>query len=77
MQDSLRIVLLNARSEVAWRQTHIPGSIPVPYYKDPEDFVKDMPNDSTRIIVYCSYPHAASQKVVNNLIRNGFKILRF
>jgi cbb3-type cytochrome c oxidase subunit III len=73
MKDSLRIVLLDARSEVAWRQTHIPGSIPVPYYEEPENFVKNIPNDSTQIVVYCACPHAASQKVVNNLTRNGFK----
>jgi cbb3-type cytochrome c oxidase subunit III len=73
IKDSLRIVLLDARSEVAWRQTHIPGSIPVPYYEEPENFVKNLPNDSTQIVVYCACPHAASQKVVNNLTRNGFK----
>ena len=73
MQDSLRIVLLDARPEVAWRQTHIPGSIPVPYYEEPENFIKKIQNDSTQIVVYCACPHAASQKVVNNLKRNGFK----
>ena len=73
MQDSLRLVILDARSEVAWRQTHIPGSVPVPYYQEPENFVEDLPNDSTWLVVYCACPHAASQKVVNTLIRNGFK----
>ncbi len=43
MQDSSRLVILDARSKVAWRQTHIPGSIPVPYYEEPEDFVQDLP----------------------------------
>ena len=47
LQDSLRFMLLDARSTVAWRQTHIPGSFPVPYYEDPEEFVDDIPNDST------------------------------
>ncbi|WP_144017346.1 c-type cytochrome [Ekhidna lutea] len=73
MEDSLRMVILDARSEVAWRQTHIPGAIPVPYYEEPENFVNDLPNDSTMIFVYCACPHAASQRVVNTLKRHGFK----
>ncbi|MFT5885414.1 MAG: cbb3-type cytochrome c oxidase subunit III [Arcticibacterium sp.] len=73
MKDSLKMVVLDARSEVAWRQSHIPGSIPVPYYEEPENFIEDIPNDSTQIVVYCACPHAASQKVVNTLKRNGFK----
>lgn len=73
MDDSLRLVILDARSEVAWRQMHIPGAIPVPYYEDPENFIEDIPNDSTMIVVYCACPHAASQRVVNTLAREGFK----
>lgn len=73
LQDSLRIVILDARSEVAWRQMHIPGAIPVPYYEEPETFVNSIPNDSTWIIAYCACPHAASGKVINTLRRNGFK----
>lgn len=73
LQDRLRIVVLDARSEVAWRQTHIPGSIPVPYYEEPENFVKDLPNDSTWIVAYCACPHAASDKVISTLKRHGFK----
>ena len=34
MDDSMRLVILDARSEVAWRQMHIPGAIPVPYYEE-------------------------------------------
>jgi mono/diheme cytochrome c family protein/rhodanese-related sulfurtransferase len=73
LQDSVRIIILDARSEVAWRQTHIPGSIPVPYYEEPENFIEDLPNDSTWIVAYCACPHAASGKVVNTLNRHGFK----
>jgi mono/diheme cytochrome c family protein/rhodanese-related sulfurtransferase len=73
LQDSLRIVILDARSEVAWRQMHIPGSIPVPYYEEPETFVNTIPNDSTWVVAYCACPHAASGKVMNTLRRNGFK----
>lgn len=73
IQDSLRLVILDARSEVAWRQTHIPGSIPVPYYEEPEAFVEDIPKDSTMIVAYCACPHAASTRVVNTLKRYGFE----
>lgn len=66
-------MLLDARSEVAWRQTHIPGAIPVPYYKEPETFVNDLPNDDTWIVAYCACPHAASEQVISTLRKYGFK----
>ncbi len=73
LQDSTRMIILDARSEVAWRQTHIPGSIPVPYYEEPEAFVDDLPNDGTWIVAYCACPHAASGRVINTLRRLGYK----
>ncbi len=73
LQDSMRLIVLDARSEVAWRQTHIPGAIPVPYYEEPEDFVEDIPNDSTWIVAYCACPHAASGEVISKLREYGFK----
>ena len=73
LQDSARMIILDARSEVAWRQTHIPGSVPVPYYEEPEAFVDDLPNDGTWIVAYCACPHAASGRVVSTLRRLGYK----
>lgn len=73
IQDSSRMIILDARSEAAWHQTHIPGAVSVPYYKDPDKFIKDIPNDSTWIVVYCACPHAASTQVVNTLKRFGYK----
>ena len=73
MQDSARMIILDARSEVAWRQTHIPGSVPVPYYEEPEAFVDNLPNDGTWIVAYCACPHAASGRVVSTLRRLGYK----
>jgi mono/diheme cytochrome c family protein/rhodanese-related sulfurtransferase len=72
LQDSLKMIILDARSEVAWRQMHIPGAIPVPYYEEPENFVNDIPNDGTQIVIYCACPHAASQRVMSTLNRHGF-----
>jgi cbb3-type cytochrome c oxidase subunit III len=73
LQDSARMIILDARSKVAWRQTHVAGSVPVPYYEEPDAFVKNLPNDSTMIVVYCACPHAASGRVVSTLKRHGFK----
>ncbi|GAB5409542.1 MAG: hypothetical protein BalsKO_19070 [Balneolaceae bacterium] len=57
----------------AWRQMHIPGSFPVPYYEDPENFIDDIPNDGTEIVIYCACPHAASLRVMSTLKRYGFE----
>lgn len=73
LKDSSRMIVLDARSEAAWHQTHIPGAVSVPYYKEPDKFIKDIPNDSTLIVVYCACPHAASMQVVNTLKRFGYK----
>lgn len=72
LQDSLRMIILDARSKVAWRQMHIPGAIPVPYYEEPENFINDIPNDGTQIVIYCACPHAASKRVMNTLKRHSF-----
>lgn len=73
LKDSSRMIILDARSKAAWHQTHIPGAIPVPYYDEPDKFIKNIPNDSTWIVVYCACPHAASAQVVNTLKRFGYK----
>ena len=73
LKDSSRMIMLDARSEAAWHQSHIPGAISVPYYKEPDKFIKDIPKDSTLIVVYCACPHAASSQVVNTLKRFGYK----
>lgn len=73
LKEGKRMIILDARSEVAWRQMHIPGAIPVPYYEEPENFVNDIPNDDTQIVIYCACPHAASGRVQSTLIRNGYK----
>ncbi len=73
LKDSSRMIVLDARSEAAWNQTHFPGAVSVPYYEEPDKFIKDIPNDSTWIVTYCACPHAASDKVVNTLRRFGYK----
>ncbi|MEO1023708.1 MAG: c-type cytochrome [Bacteroidota bacterium] len=75
LKEKKRMIILDARSEVAWRQMHIPGSIPVPYYEEPENFVNDLPNDDTQIVIYCACPHAASLRVMSTLKREGYKNL--
>ena len=73
LKDSSRMIILDARSKAAWHQTHIPGAISVPYYEEPDKFIKDIPNDSTWIVTYCACPHAASARVDNTLRRFGYK----
>ncbi len=73
LKDSAKMILLDARSTAGWQQSHIPGAVSVPYYKEPEKFIKDIPNDNTMIVVYCACPHAASTTVVNTLKRYGYK----
>lgn len=73
IKDSTRLIILDARSKAAWHQTHIPGSISIPYYQDPETFIKVIPNDGTWIVAYCACPHAVSTSVVNSLRRKGYK----
>ena len=73
LKDSSRMVILDARSKAAWHQTHIPGAISVPYYENPDAFLKHIPNDSTWIVAYCACPHAASMQVVNTFRRFGYK----
>lgn len=72
-KDSAKMILLDARSEAAWHQTHIPGAVSVPYYQEPDKFVKDIPNDGTWVVAYCASPHAASAKVILTLRRLGYK----
>ncbi len=73
MKEGRKMIIMDARSEVAWRQTHIPGSFPVPYYEDPENFIDDIPNDGTEIVIYCACPHAASLRVMSTLKRYGYE----
>ena len=73
LKENKRMIILDARSEVAWRQMHIPGAIPVPYYEEPENFVNDIPNDGTQIVIYCACPHAASLRVMGTLKRQGYE----
>ncbi|MCC5866530.1 MAG: c-type cytochrome [Wenzhouxiangella sp.] len=71
MRLGQRMVLLDARAMSDWQRAHIPGAVPVPYYREPERFIGDMPDDGTWIIVYCACPHAASGRVVDALRAHG------
>jgi mono/diheme cytochrome c family protein/rhodanese-related sulfurtransferase len=73
LKDSAKLIILDARSKAAWNQTHIPGAVPVPYYDEPDTFIKNIPNDDTWVLVYCACPHAASDAVVNTLRRFKYK----
>jgi cytochrome c oxidase cbb3-type subunit 3 len=68
-----RFILLDTRPASAWQRSHIPGAVPMPYYREKEKAGDNLPNDGTWIVAYCACPHAASDFVINNLRELGFK----
>lgn len=66
-----KIVLLDTRVPSVWQTAHIKGSVPLPYYADLDDMVKDLPED-VQIVAYCSCPRAAADHVVRQLRSRGF-----
>lgn len=73
LKEGKRMIILDARPESDWRKMHIPGAVPVPFYEEPKNFIDDIPNDGTQVVIYCACPHAASGIVQSTLKRNGFK----
>lgn len=73
LKNKNRMVLLDTRTTSEWHNAHIPGAIPIPYYISEDKVANGLPNDDTWIIAYCSCPHAASDKVINMLRKQGFK----
>lgn len=73
LKEGKKMIILDARPESDWRKMHIPGAVPVPFYEEPENFIDNIPNDGTQIVIYCACPHAASGRVQSTLKRNGFK----
>lgn len=71
LRDKKRIVILDARATSDWSRTHIPGSLPFPFY-DIEKMASTLPKDGTWIVAYCACPHAASGHVVDELRRRKF-----
>ena len=72
MQDKRKMVLLDTRVTSVWQTAHIEGSIPVPYYYNADEAVRNMPKD-VQIIAYCSCPRASAEHVVNKLRSKGYK----
>ncbi|MEM1434841.1 MAG: c-type cytochrome [Pseudomonadota bacterium] len=75
LEEGKRFILLDTRPASAWQRSHIPGAVPMPYYRDKERAGANLPNDGTWIVAYCACPHAASDFVVNNLKALGYKNL--
>ena len=73
LENKKKMVILDTRTTSEWHNAHIPGAVPVPYYITEKEVAKDMPRDDTWIIAYCSCPHAASDKIINMLRKQGFK----
>lgn len=75
MEEKRRMILLDTRPASAWQRSHIPGAVPMPYYREKDRAGENLPTDGTWIVAYCACPHAASDFVVDNLIEQGFKNL--
>jgi cytochrome c oxidase cbb3-type subunit 3 len=75
LEEKKRFILLDTRPASAWQRSHIPGAVPMPYYRDKSRAGENLPNDGTWIVAYCACPHAASDYVVNNLKALGFENL--
>lgn len=73
LAQNKRFILLDTRPASAWQRSHIPGAVPMPYYRDKEKAGDNLPNDGTWIVAYCACPHAASDFVINNLRALGFR----
>ncbi|CAN0602652.1 unnamed protein product, partial [Ectocarpus sp. 12 AP-2014] len=73
LEQKKRFILLDTRPASAWQRSHIPGAVPMPYYRDKDRAGENLPNDGTWIVAYCACPHAASDFVVNNLRERGFR----
>lgn len=71
MEKKRKMVLLDTRVTSVWQTAHLAGSVPLPYYADLDEVVKDLPKD-VQIIAYCSCPRAAADSVVYQLRSRGF-----
>ena len=75
LEDRKRFILLDTRLASAWQRSHIPGAVPMPYYRDKSRAGENLPNDGTWIVAYCACPHAASDRVIDALVELGYKNL--
>jgi cytochrome c oxidase cbb3-type subunit 3 len=75
LEQKKRFILLDTRPASAWQRSHIPGAVPMPYYRDKSRAGENLPNDDTWIVAYCACPHAASDRVVNSLKELGYRNL--
>ena len=73
LENKQRFILLDTRPASAWQRSHIPGAVPMPYYRDRSRAGEGLPNDGTWIVAYCACPHAASDRVVDALRELGFR----
>jgi cytochrome c oxidase cbb3-type subunit 3 len=73
LEEKRRFILLDTRPASAWQRSHIPGAVPMPYYREKDRAGDQLPNDGTWIVAYCACPHAASDFVINNLRELGYQ----
>lgn len=64
------MILLDTRVPSVWRNGHIAGAVPLPYYSS-ADVLAKLPRDGTWIVAYCECPRAAAESVVKRLRAEG------
>lgn len=75
LEQKKRFILLDTRPASAWQRSHIPGAVPMPYYRDKSRAGENLPQDDTWIVAYCACPHAASDSVIDTLKELGYRNL--
>ena len=75
LEQKKRFILLDTRPASAWQRSHIPGAVPMPYYRDKSRAGENLPRDDTWIVAYCACPHAASDRVIDSLEELGYNNL--
>ena len=47
LKDKKKMIILDTRPGSAWQRIHIPGAVPMPYYRDKSKIAENLPNDGT------------------------------
>ena len=71
LQGGEAFVLLDARPRADYLDSHLAGSISIPFY-DIQTYIDQLPRDYF-VITYCGCPHAVSGQAADALLAEGFE----
>src|SRR5262249_21708087 len=69
LEEHRKLVIIDARPESDWMQTHITGAVSIPYYQLAR--LAAIPRDAW-VIAYCACPHHLSGVVASALHDKGY-----